>query len=145
MHLEEIMRQLDNEDTTNGMARFLIAKFPMVSNKIRPEIRPEGHVGELNDHMTDDIYFNDLTYDECVSCMAHVLLVSRLLFPYGEEREDSGTYPGSYSNILGVHTAPWRPSVRAAFTDRFNDIVDQVREDQNGTGSETSHLKKREG
>eukprot|EP00973_Karenia_brevis_P004224 580488-Karenia_brevis.AAC.1 len=90
MHLEEIVRQLHDEDTTNGMERFLIAKFPMVSQKIRPE----GADADIAGHMAGECYFNDLTYDECVACMAHVLLVAQLLFPFGQPREDSETFPG---------------------------------------------------
>jgi hypothetical protein len=136
-HLEETVAQSEKEDTAFGMARFVHSVFPMVANKIRPE-----GAADVAAHVAEESYFNDLTYDQCVSCMAHVMLVAARLFPYGQKRDDADQHPGCYSKLLGVHSLPWEPAVKADFREEFNKFVDEIREDQMGTGEKSSRLNK---
>jgi hypothetical protein len=74
MHLEEIVAQLEREDTTAAMMRFLVCRFPSVVNKILPACE-EAEMRQLLE--ADPDYFNDLAYDDVVESVAHILLVSK--------------------------------------------------------------------
>ena len=137
-HLEETVAQSEKEDTAFGMARFIHGCFPMVANKIRPE----GGNANIAAHVADEAYFNDLTYDQCVQCMAHVMLVAWRLFPYGQDRDDAAENPGCYSKLLGVHSLPWEAAVLAVFSNDFTKFVDEIRADQLGSGAKMSQINK---
>ena len=111
MHLEEIVAQMDNEDTTAGMMRFLIGRFPMVVNNILPDCSPE----EIRDILeADPHYFNDLTYDDVVEAGAHIMLVAKELFKKDEPRPGHND-KSKYSHITGCHNLPWGTDVKEKF------------------------------
>ena len=135
LHLEEIVHQAQQPDTVAGMSRFLCCKFPAVHCKIRPSHEGEVQPGDLED------YFNSLGYDAVVSSMAHILRVSKLLFPRNEPRDDDTQYK-TFSQVSGVHTLPFDASVKEHFISTFNEYVDRVRADQKVLGGESSRLNK---
>ena len=63
MHLEEVELQAQQADSVAGLFRFLIGKFPVVVNKILPDV-PPAEMQELL--MNDADYFNDLSYDDVI-------------------------------------------------------------------------------
>jgi len=103
LHLDELVSQAEKDDSVAGMERFLIARFPMVANKLLPT----GAAEEVGASILEGDYFNDLTYDAVVKCMAHVLLVTQKLFPKDAKRADSDARPGSFSEVTGLHAMSW--------------------------------------
>ena len=60
-----------------GLARFLIGKFPIVVNKILPDVPPREIQAIL---MDDPEYFNDLAYDDVVGGLANILFAAKGAF-----------------------------------------------------------------
>ena len=65
--LEEIEKQAREEDSVAGLTRFLIGKFPVVVNKIMPDVPPSEVQNIL---LNDPDYFNDILYDDVVGGLA---------------------------------------------------------------------------
>ena len=140
MHLEEILEQSTSEDTVAGLMRFLVAKFPVVVNKILPNLPP----AEMQRWIENDPdYFNDVTYDDVVGGIANILLAAKSLFPLGRPR-DGAAEPDKlvYSKITGIHTLRMAPDVLDHFKETFNASVDQVRRDLETLGGKASRLNK---
>ena len=135
MHCEEIVQQASQEDSVAGLSRFLLAKFPCRVLKIRDPQSAEQAQNEL------DECFNSLGYDQVVSAMAHVLTISKLLFPHNEARDDDAEHR-CFSHVSGLHTMPFAASVKQQFIDTFNKYVDKVRADQKVLGGQSSRLNK---
>ena len=68
---------MSTADSTAGMQRFVICRFPMVVNKILPDASPEALTATL---ASDPDFFNDLAYDDVVKAVANIMLISRELF-----------------------------------------------------------------
>lgn len=135
LHLEEIAQQASQPDTVAGMSRFLMCKFPAVHCKIRPSSDGEAVRGEIEE------YFNLLGYDQVVASMAHVLCITKLLFPHNEARDDEAQSK-TFSKVSGLHTLPFVAAVKEHFVSTFNEYVGRVRADQKVLGGESSRLNK---
>ena len=135
MHCEEIVQQASQEDSVAGLSRFLLAKFPCRVLKIRDPQSAEQAQNEL------DECFNSLGYDQVVSAMAHVLTISKLLFPHNEARDDDAEHR-CFSHVSGLHTMPFAASVKQQFINTFNKYVDKVRADQKVLGGQSSRPNK---
>lgn len=140
MHLEEIERQARVDDSVFGLARFLVAKFPVVVNKILPDVAP----AEIQNILLDDPdYFNNLAYDDVVGGLANILFAAKGVFqkdvpPAGTADEVKRVY----SKITGLHTLALSNEVKEHFRDTFNHSVDEIRDDLTNLGGKASHLNK---
>ena len=139
MHLEELVALGSKTDSVMAMARFLIAKFPSVVNKLMPTTADPA---EMRAMMETDDFFNELDYDEAVKCMAHVLLVSAKLFPYNAKRPDANVFPKMYSEVTGLHSLPWGVDVKKNLVEAFNSCVDQIRVENRKLGGKGAQLNK---
>ena len=61
---------MSTADSTAGMQRFVICRFPMVVNKILPDASPEALTATL---ASDPDFFNDLAYDDVVKAVANIM------------------------------------------------------------------------
>ena len=86
-------------------------------------------------------HFNSLGYDQGVSALAHVLTISKLLYPYNEARDDDADHQ-CFSHVSGLHTMSLSAAVKQQFIDTFNKFVDKVRADQKVLGGQSSRLNK---
>ena len=75
MHLEEVVRHAEKDDSVAGLMRLLFVTFPPVTNKIAPKGLSEGATKELL--TTDPDYFNDLAYDDVIKCCATIVRVGQ--------------------------------------------------------------------
>ena len=138
MHLEEIFEQALKPDSTAGMMRFLIARFPVIINKILPHAPPE----QIRSLLEDDAdYFNDLDYDNVVQAMGNVMLVASRLYQKGIPRPGEANDKSKYSKVTGLHIMQWDQEVRDHFRNKFNEMADiarlEARESQPGQDTNT--------
>ena len=54
-----------------------------------------------------------------MSALAHVLTISKLLYPYNEARDDDADHQ-CFSHVSGLHTMPLSAAVKQQFIDTFN-------------------------
>ena len=132
VHLEELVPYLqpkpgkdgnDEDDSVAGLARFFIAHFPAVTNKLLPA----GTVPEEADKLIEsEGYFNKLTFDQLATADVNILLVLSRLFVQYVTRADEVQRPERYSKLLGLHSLTFDSEAWKEYVDDFNKCTDRV-------------------
>jgi hypothetical protein len=131
-HMEEMVPLLDKElnatkdkDSVAGLARFLYGHFKPMCSKVLPEGSPDEIEKLIQEN---DEYFNDILFDEAVTCVVNILLVMDLLYQLDVERVDEKEHKEMFSELTGLHTLSWGPAAKKLFTDKFNASSDKIKE-----------------
>ena len=126
LHLEELVNCVSAKpakDSVAGLARFFIAHFPAVTNKLLPA----GTGSEEADKLIEsEEYFNKLTFDDIASASVNILLLLSRLFVQNEERKDEENRPERYSKLLGLHVLPFDGDAWKEYVADFNKCTDKV-------------------
>ena len=129
MHLEELVSCLqvkpgkDDDDSVGGLARFFIAHFPVVTNKLLPK-GPEGE--EVDKLVETEEYFNKLTFDQIAAASVNILLLLSRLFVQHVKRSDEEEHPQRYSKLLGLHALAFGPDAWKEYVADFNKCTEKV-------------------
>ena len=103
MHLEEVAQQAEMPDTIAGLMRLLFMTFAAVSNKILPVGMTTQQAKALV--AEDPAYFNDISCEHIVKCVANLMLVGDFLFP--KDKAARAVMGGSQCNrVSGDQRAP---------------------------------------